>query len=136
MLVPGADPRALSSEQQAQKLLRDSGAPLGFLQYFNLHAAPGCGAVDALVRSREMAGTAAALLGAKRVRLYQVQSGSGGGRGEGRAIAVGGGGSLQMSPGFHRIIFLAPASLRLSTARLTGRRLLCRRSRQPLTYPY
>lgn len=61
----------ITTPQQALQLIASHGSSdLGFLQFFNLHRTQP--AVDLLVRSKQLAGTAAQLLGARKLRLYQV----------------------------------------------------------------
>jgi hypothetical protein len=62
---------SIKSEQQALAIIQEqSSSQLGFLQFFNLHRTHQ--AIAALVRDRQLCATAAALLGAKKLRLYQV----------------------------------------------------------------
>ncbi|KAF6256823.1 hypothetical protein COO60DRAFT_1640423 [Scenedesmus sp. NREL 46B-D3] len=61
---------SISSEAQALELIRQHGSSeLGFLQFFNLHRTQPM--IAELVRSQQLAATAAQLLGVKRLRLYQ-----------------------------------------------------------------
>jgi hypothetical protein len=61
----------ISTPQQALELLAShSSSDLGFLQFFNLHRSQPD--IQQLVRDPCLAGTAAQLLVARRVRLYQV----------------------------------------------------------------
>lgn len=63
---------SITSPQQALQLIASHGSSeLGFLQFFNLHRSQP--AISQLVRDPQLAGTAAQLLGARRVRLYQVR---------------------------------------------------------------
>lgn len=62
---------SITTPQQALQLIALHGSSeLGFLQFFNLHRTQPV--IDQLVRDRQLAGTAAQLLGARKVRLYQV----------------------------------------------------------------
>jgi hypothetical protein len=62
---------SITSPQQALQLIASHGSSeLGFLQFFNLHRSQP--AISQLVRDPQLAGTAAQLLDARRVRLYQV----------------------------------------------------------------
>lgn len=61
MLLPASRP--------APNLCAGAACQLGFLQFFNLHRSQA--AIAQLVRHPALAGTAAQLLGAKRLRLYQ-----------------------------------------------------------------
>eukprot|EP00775_Hariotina_reticulata_P001462 gene1462-1804_t len=71
VLCPGwEDLNSIKSEQQAMRVIQQQGnSQLGFLQFFNLHRSHAT--VAALVRDRQLCATAAALLGAKKLRLYQ-----------------------------------------------------------------
>jgi hypothetical protein len=62
---------SITTPQQALELLASHGSSeLGFLQFFNLHRSQPD--IQQLVRDPRLAGTAAQLLAARRVRLYQV----------------------------------------------------------------
>lgn len=62
---------SIRSEAQALALIQQHGSSeLGFLQFFNLHRSKGL--IAELVRSKQLAATAAQLLAAKKLRLYQV----------------------------------------------------------------
>lgn len=62
----------ITSPQQALQLIASHGSSeLGFLQFFNLHRSQP--AISQLVRDPQLAGTAVQLLGARRIRLYQVR---------------------------------------------------------------
>lgn len=62
---------SITTPQQALELLASHGSSeLGFLQFFNLHRSQPD--IQQLVRDPMLAGTAAQLLAARRVRLYQV----------------------------------------------------------------
>lgn len=70
VLCPGADPASVSSAEQALRLIERRGTDaLGFLQFFNLHR--DSEAVRRTALGAQLAGVAAQLLGARRVRLYQ-----------------------------------------------------------------
>lgn len=70
VLCPGADPVAVATPAEARALIAAEGTDgLGFLQFFHLHRASA--AVRALAAGPALAGAAAALLGARRVRLFQ-----------------------------------------------------------------
>jgi hypothetical protein len=70
VLCPGVDPAAIADEAAALRALRRRGTDaIGFLQFFHLHRSSD--AVRALVAGPALAGVAAQLLGARRVRLYQ-----------------------------------------------------------------
>lgn len=69
VLCPSADPLASTTPDQARKTLAARGAQVGFLQFFNLHRT--CPSVRALAAGPALAGAAAALLGVRRVRLFQ-----------------------------------------------------------------
>lgn len=70
VLCPGADASRVQTEEQALRLIDARGTDgLGFLQFFHLHRASA--AVRALLCGPRLAGVAAQLLGAKRVRLFQ-----------------------------------------------------------------
>lgn len=63
---------SITSSQQALQLIASHGSSeLGFLQFFNLHRSQP--AIQQIVRDTQLAGTAAQLLGTRRVRLYQVR---------------------------------------------------------------
>ncbi len=70
VLAPDAGAAALRSEAAALAALSGIGEPVGFLQFFNSHVSDPD--IAAAVRHPALAGTAAALLGVPRVRLYQV----------------------------------------------------------------
>jgi hypothetical protein len=71
VLCPGFD-ASISSIEQALDVLDQHGTDeLGFLQMFNLHRYSS--AVRELVTSPRLAKVAAELLGAPKVRLYQVR---------------------------------------------------------------
>jgi hypothetical protein len=70
VLCPGVDPASVESTAEALRLIEHAGTDaLGFLQCFHLHRASA--AVRAVARGPALAGVAAQLLGAPRVRLFQ-----------------------------------------------------------------
>ncbi|KAI8477056.1 MAG: hypothetical protein J3K34DRAFT_169991 [Monoraphidium minutum] len=70
VLCPNADPARVRTCEEALKLIESRGTDhLGFLQFFHLHRASA--AVAAAARGPRLAGVAAQLLGARRVRLLQ-----------------------------------------------------------------
>eukprot|EP00882_Tetradesmus_deserticola_P014664 GHRQ01015602.1.p1 GENE.GHRQ01015602.1~~GHRQ01015602.1.p1 ORF type:complete len:266 (+),score=78.70 GHRQ01015602.1:189-986(+) len=72
VLCPGhkSQPGSITSAEQAQELIQQHGSSqLGFLQFFNLHRTQTI--IAELVRSQQLAATAAQLLGVKKLRLYQ-----------------------------------------------------------------
>eukprot|EP00877_Chromochloris_zofingiensis_P011917 jgi/Chrzof1/697/Cz01g25070.t1 len=70
VLCPGVKPSSIKNEAQAMAALARHGTDeVGFLQFFHLHRSSPV--VDAVVRSKRLAGVAAQLLGVNRVRLYQ-----------------------------------------------------------------
>lgn len=72
VLCPKIDPTTVTDEAAAVRVLKRHGTDsVGFLQFFNLHKK--CSAVKQVAFSKRMAGVAAQLLGAKRIRLYQVK---------------------------------------------------------------
>lgn len=73
VLCPGVKPSSIKNEAQAMAALARHGTDeVGFLQFFHLHRSSPV--VDAVVRSKRLAGVAAQLLGVNRVRLYQVMT--------------------------------------------------------------
>jgi hypothetical protein len=70
VLCPGANPDSIRTCEEALRLIaRDGTDRLGFLQFFHLHRSSA--AVLRAAAGARLAGVAAQLLGARRVRLFQ-----------------------------------------------------------------